>query len=72
VPESLEQSVHAEYGIESQGPRSYEVDHLVSPELGDSNSVANHWPEISPGYHEKDVIENARRLFWAGAAQDLS
>lgn len=58
VPESLKQSVYAEYGIESHVPGSYEVDHLVSLELGGNNSAANLWPEISPGYHEKDGIEN--------------
>jgi hypothetical protein len=58
VPESVKHSVYAEYGIASHVPGSYEVDHLVSLELGGSNSVANLWPEISPGYHEKDGIEN--------------
>jgi hypothetical protein len=58
VPESVKRSVYAEYGIASHVPRSYEVDHLVSLELGGNNSVANLWPEISPGYHEKDGIEN--------------
>ena len=54
---SLKQSVYAEYGIESHVSGSYEVDHLVSLELGGNNSTANLWPEISPGYHEKDGIE---------------
>jgi hypothetical protein len=58
VPESLKRGVYAEYGIESHVPGSYEVDHLVSLELGGNNSIANLWPEISPGYHEKDGIEN--------------
>jgi hypothetical protein len=58
VPESVKRSVYAEYGIASHVPGSYEVDHLVSLELGGNNSVANLWPEISPGYHEKDGIEN--------------
>jgi hypothetical protein len=58
VPESVKRSVYGEYGIASHVPRSYEVDHLVSLELGGNNSVANLWPEISPGYHEKDGIEN--------------
>ena len=58
VPESLKQGIYAEYGIASHAPASYEVDHLVSLELGGNNSAANLWPEISPGYHEKDGIEN--------------
>jgi hypothetical protein len=58
VPESVKEQVYAEYGVEWHAPGSYEVDHLVSLELGGSNAVANLWPEISPGYHEKDGIEN--------------
>ena len=58
VPVSLKRSVYAEYGIESHSPGSYEIDHLVSLELGGNNSRANLWPEISPGYHQKDGIEN--------------
>jgi hypothetical protein len=58
VPESLKLSVYAEYGIESHVSGSYEVDHLVSLELGGSNSIANLWPEVSPGFHQKDEIEN--------------
>jgi hypothetical protein len=58
VPASLKRRVYAEYGIESHAPHSYEVDHLVSLELGGDNSIANLWPEIAPGYHLKDKIEN--------------
>jgi len=58
VSVSLKRSVYEEYGIASHVPGSYEVDHLVPLELGGSNSIANLWPEVSPGYHQKDVIEN--------------
>jgi hypothetical protein len=70
VPQSLKQSVYAEYGIASHVPGSYEVDHLVSLELGGSNTVANLWPEVSPGYHQKDLIEN--RLHDAVCAGSMS
>lgn len=70
MPESVKQSVYAEYGIESHVRGSYEVDHLVSLELGGSNRVANLWPEVSPGYHEKDGIEN--RLHDAVCAGSVS
>ena len=42
--------------------RDGEVDHLVSLELGGSNSAANLFPEAAtprPGSHEKDRLENA-------------
>lgn len=58
VPESLKRSVYAAYGIASHAPGSYEVDHLVPLELGGNNSIANLWPQASPGYHRKDTIEN--------------
>jgi hypothetical protein len=58
VPERVKEQVYAAYGIYSHTAGSYEVDHLVSLELGGNNSVANLWPEISPGFHEKDIVEN--------------
>jgi hypothetical protein len=70
VPASLKRSVYAEYGIASHVPGSYEVDHLISLELGGNNSIANLWPEVTPGYHEKDGIEN--RLHRAVCAGTVS
>jgi hypothetical protein len=38
-----------------------EIDHLISLELGGSNSIKNLWPEPyapKPGAHEKDQVEN--------------
>lgn len=37
------------------------MDHLISLELGGSNSIKNLWPESAlpkPGFHEKDRVEN--------------
>jgi hypothetical protein len=53
--------VYAEYGIRSRTSGEYEVDHLVSLELGGSNNISNLWPEAAspkPGFHEKDKVEN--------------
>ncbi len=61
VPTSEKNQVYAEYGILSHTVGQYEVDHLVSLELGGSNDVANLWPEAAspkPGFHEKDKVEN--------------
>lgn len=61
VPTSEKNQVYAEYGIESHTAGQYEVDHLVSLELGGSNEIANLWPELAspkPGFHEKDKVEN--------------
>jgi hypothetical protein len=61
VPTSVKDQVYAEYGIASRFPGQYEVDHLVSLQLGGSNDIANLWPEAAsptPGFHEKDQVEN--------------
>ncbi len=61
VPTSEKDQVYAEYDIASHSPGEYEVDHLVSLELGGSNDIANLWPEAAspkPGFHQKDKVEN--------------
>ncbi len=61
VPSSEKDQVYAEYGITSHATGQYEVDHLISLELGGSNDIANLWPEPAdprPGFHEKDKVEN--------------
>jgi hypothetical protein len=61
VPQSVKNKVYAEYGIASHQPGEYEVDHFVSLELGGSNDISNLWPEPAkptPGFHEKDKVEN--------------
>jgi hypothetical protein len=59
VPESRKQAVYRSYGIRRHRPYEYEIDHLVSLELGGSNSQRNLWPEKQPGAKSKDEIENA-------------
>lgn len=61
VPTSEKDQVYAEYGIASHYSGEYEVDHLVSLELGGSNDISNLWPEAAnptPGFHQKDQVEN--------------
>src|SRR5262245_25340525 len=62
VPESVKRQAYAAYGITSHKPREYEVDHLISLELGGSNSIKNLWPQsyVTSPYnaHKKDVLEN--------------
>jgi hypothetical protein len=63
VPESEKTAVYAEYGIpRTHYGRPYEVDHIVSLELGGSNDISNLYPEAasnpSPGFHIKDKLEN--------------
>jgi hypothetical protein len=61
VSGSEKNAVFAAYGIRSHVPYSYEIDHLISLELGGSNSIRNLWPEpyAGPGgARTKDAIEN--------------
>lgn len=62
VPLDVKRQVYAEYGIQSHKPGDYEVDHLISLELGGSNSLKNLWPEsyrTRPwNAHVKDALEN--------------
>jgi hypothetical protein len=61
VPAAVKKQAYEEYGITSHEPREYEVDHLISLELGGSNSPKNLWPESYSGEwnaHVKDKLEN--------------
>lgn len=62
VPQALKEQVYRSYGIASRQPGEYEVDHLISLELGGSNSVRNLWPEsykTQPlNARVKDTLEN--------------
>lgn len=63
VPESEKVAVYKEYGITPYKGigKDYEVDHLISLELGGSNDIRNLWLEPYrpvPGAHQKDLVEN--------------
>ena len=61
VPTEEKTAVYTSYSIPRHNPGQYEVDHLVSLELGGSNAISNLWPELAeprPGFHEKDSVEN--------------
>lgn len=61
VPIQESKQVFAEYGIAYNLHAHYEMDHLISLELGGSNAIANLWPEpslIANGSLTKDKFEN--------------
>jgi hypothetical protein len=75
VPESVKRAVYAAYGIRSHTAGQYEVDHLISLELGGSNAFANLWPEAAlpqPGFHQKDVLENQLHARICSGAMSLA
>lgn len=64
-------TVYREYGIGHHQAGAYEIDHLISLELGGSNDIWNLWPEsfdTQPwNAHTKDKLENRlRRLVCDG------
>jgi len=61
VPHEEKLEVYHLYQIPHHKPRSYEIDHLVSLELGGDNTMANLWPQPYEGQwgaHTKDRLEN--------------
>jgi hypothetical protein len=64
VPQSQKVRQCRAYGISQGCPgKAYELDHLISIELGGANADGNLWPQPvdAPGvigYHTKDVVEN--------------
>lgn len=61
VPDSEKQAVFVEYGIPWSEHSNYEVDHIISLELGGSNDISNLYPEsylIQYNAHVKDTFEN--------------
>ena len=62
VPSALKNQIYRQYGVTSRAPGEYEIDHLISLELGGSNSARNLWPEsfktMPLNAHVKDALEN--------------
>ncbi len=62
VPSDLKKQIYLEYGITSHQPGQYEIDHIISLELGGSNSARNLFPQsyvLKPlNAHVKDELEN--------------
>jgi hypothetical protein len=82
VPVSLRQQVFREYGINDKRPNAYEVDYLITPELGGADSLRNLWPEPYSAVwnaHVKDELEErlhglvcSGRLDLATAQREIS
>jgi hypothetical protein len=65
IPASVKEEVFREYGMNAARPQYFEVDFLITPELGGSNDIKNLWPEPyrAPVWnaHVKDQLENFLR-----------
>ena|ERR1044072_5337583 len=61
VTKSDKDNAYKRYHISTHKPGDYEIDHLISLELGGSNSETNLWPQSYHGNlnaHDKDKLEN--------------
>jgi hypothetical protein len=61
VSSSTKAKVYTAYNISYPPKEEYEIDHLISLQLGGSNDVANLWPEMSENElnaNQKDRVEN--------------
>lgn len=61
ITDATKAKVYAEYGITVHRPGDFEIDHLISLELGGSNDIKNLWPQSYHGTwnaHMKDRLEN--------------
>jgi anti-sigma factor RsiW len=62
VPVSLKRKVFEEYGVTPRQPDAYEVDYLITPELGGATDIRNLWPEPYQdtvwNAHVKDQLED--------------
>src|SRR5579863_7363426 len=45
VPAPLQRQVFAAYGISNPRPGAYEIDYLITPELGGTANIRNLWPQ---------------------------
>lgn len=64
--------VYQRYGVTHHTTGQYEIDHLISLELGGSNALSNLWPELNDHPHgylnSKDILENRlHQLVCSGA-----
>jgi Putative zinc-finger len=70
IPLAVQQRVFQEYGMGDGQRRQYEVDHLITPELGGTDDIKNLWPEpYSSEWNArvKDQLEDhLRELVCAG------
>jgi hypothetical protein len=75
IPMAVRQAVFHEYGMDGSQPREYEVDHLITPELGGTDDIQNLWPEpyatTEWNAHVKDELEDRLRQLVCDGKLDL-
>ena len=76
VPVSLKRKVFEEYGVTPPQPDAYEVDYLITPELGGATDIRNLWPEPYRNTvwnaHVKDQLEDRLHQMVCSGDVDLA
>jgi hypothetical protein len=76
VPDTLKRRVFEEYGTPIAKADMFEVDYLVTPELGGSQDIRNLWPQpyVSTVWnaHVKDELEERLHAMVCAGALDLA
>ena len=82
IPQDMQQKVFAAYGIKSPQKGQFEVDYLITPDLGGTESIHNLWPQpYSARWNArvKDALEQrlhelvcSRKLDLATAQHDIA
>jgi hypothetical protein len=75
IPMTVRRAVFHEYGMDGSQPREFEVDHLITPELGGTDDIRNLWPEpyatTEWNAHVKDQLEDRLRQLVCDRKLDL-
>lgn len=75
IPEDMRRRVFIAYGIRSPGADQYEVDYLITPDLGGTESIRNLWPQPYSARwnaHVKDQLEQRLHDLVCGGKMDLA
>ena len=82
IPLDMQQKVFAAYGIRSPQKDQFEVDYLITPDLGGAESIRNLWPQpysVRWNAHVKDELEErlhelvcSRKLDLATAQHEIA
>ena len=76
VPAALQRRVFEEYGIRNVSLGAYEVDYLITPELGGAADIRNLWPEPYSATvwnaHVKDQLEDRLHEMVCNGQLDLA
>ena len=82
IPLDVQRKVYAAYGIKAPQANQFEVDYLITPDLGGTESIRNLWPQpysVRWNAHVKDKLEErlhelvcSRKLDLATAQHDIA